>query len=319
MRSLVHFWFFIAASAPLATLVAPHTQAHAAAVSFVSPTHWQRDEAGATYQAWDVFTLVEGETFPSAGGEHRPDVGYFGPLATGTSVVETSGDGLLTSTGNIYSPVAATSFRVENANYSLNAGQTTLVLQIGTRGTEIEPASLVLKAGEGENAISLPPAHAKTLRDEQVGSAVGSVRALERWYLWALPGNLGSYAIEFSAAGTSMSLTELTLDTFTGANRIVEPIPGVAPIPGDFNNSGRVDLLDFAILRSHFGEDDILFTPTSSNDDGVIDLLDFAILRQNFSRGAVLAPEPGVFQLMFLMFASLFLFHGMLPGSASRH
>ena len=55
-------------------------------------------------------------------------------------------------------------------------------------------------------------------------------------------------------------------------------------VPGDINGDDRVDLHDFAILRSHFGKTNALFEEGDLTRDGKIDLADFAVLRRNFGR-----------------------------------
>ena len=54
--------------------------------------------------------------------------------------------------------------------------------------------------------------------------------------------------------------------------------------PGDANGDGRVDLLDFALLRASFGQNVPPFEQGDFNGDGVVDINDFAILRINFNR-----------------------------------
>lgn len=75
------------------------------------------------------------------------------------------------------------------------------------------------------------------------------------------------------------------------------------PLPGDFNEDGIVDLVDFAILKTHFGaaggseEGD-------ANGDGLVDLMDFSLLKANFGRETVV-PEPTSIILVSLCLAAL--------------
>lgn len=66
-------------------------------------------------------------------------------------------------------------------------------------------------------------------------------------------------------------------------------------LPGDADGDGTVDLLDFSLLKSNFGEETL--DASSAGDftqDGVVDLADFELLKSNFGSQAapVPAPEP---------------------------
>ncbi|MEW6680896.1 MAG: dockerin type I domain-containing protein, partial [bacterium] len=61
-------------------------------------------------------------------------------------------------------------------------------------------------------------------------------------------------------------------------------------IPGDADGSGQVNLLDFYILRSEFGQSGPNLA-SDFNHDGTVDLLDFYILRQNFGQTRVRSQE----------------------------
>ncbi|MEM6751069.1 MAG: SUMF1/EgtB/PvdO family nonheme iron enzyme [Planctomycetota bacterium] len=76
-----------------------------------------------------------------------------------------------------------------------------------------------------------------------------------------------------------------------------------APLPGDANGDGVVDLLDFDVLAQNFGAPGNGAPAPSGpadgdfNGDGIVDLLDFDILSQNFGQSApaslaAAAPEP---------------------------
>ena len=65
-------------------------------------------------------------------------------------------------------------------------------------------------------------------------------------------------------------------------------------LPGDSNFDDKVDLLDFASLRSHFNASYANRLQGDFNSDRKVNLLDFAILRANFNRVGATVPEPAL-------------------------
>jgi hypothetical protein len=62
-------------------------------------------------------------------------------------------------------------------------------------------------------------------------------------------------------------------------------VPGVQECPGDFNDDGKVDGLDFIIFRNGWGSTDCgtsLDCPADMNGDGKVDGLDFIEFRNNW-------------------------------------
>ncbi|MEL7237989.1 MAG: dockerin type I domain-containing protein, partial [Planctomycetota bacterium] len=55
-----------------------------------------------------------------------------------------------------------------------------------------------------------------------------------------------------------------------------------AVLTGDANFDGEVNLTDFLVLRSNFGNTDSLFADGDFDGDGSVDLADFLLLRGNF-------------------------------------
>ncbi|MEM6750754.1 MAG: endonuclease/exonuclease/phosphatase family protein [Planctomycetota bacterium] len=86
------------------------------------------------------------------------------------------------------------------------------------------------------------------------------------------------------------------------------------PLPGDANNDGVVDLLDFDVLAQNFGSNTGNGAADGDfNGDGVVDLLDFDILAQNFgATSPATVPEPASLALLGLGAA------GLLPGRGRR-
>ncbi len=75
------------------------------------------------------------------------------------------------------------------------------------------------------------------------------------------------------------------------------------PIPGDANNDGYVDILDLAILSTHYGKTS--GTTWQQGDftfDGAVLVDDLALLAKNYNtsscRGSICVPEPAVIPLL---------------------
>ncbi len=180
--------------APAATLVVPD----GATAPF---TEWSRSDADSFYAEWDVFTNANG-------GANLPDVGSFGP--TTASLVQTVDDFiLLTGGGNIYSFAVPTAFDVTIPNYGHGAGYATrVVAQIVTLGTEIDPSTIDLSYDDGNGVANVAPQYL----DRQEGTAGDVLLTLG----WDIPdSNPSSMLLSFAAAGTSMSLDRVAIDSYT--------------------------------------------------------------------------------------------------------
>lgn len=70
-------------------------------------------------------------------------------------------------------------------------------------------------------------------------------------------------------------------------------------LPGDANFDGRVDLSDFAILKSNFGSG-MWWNQGNFDGDRDVDLDDFAVLKENFGVIAAAVPEPTAAALAFV-------------------
>lgn len=81
---------------------------------------------------------------------------------------------------------------------------------------------------------------------------------------------------------------------------------------GDVTGNGKVDLYDFAVLKSDFGRrtlPGIGYLPADIDLNGRIDLTDFGILKANFGRTAeIQIPEPSTFLLAVLAGSGLLAF-----------
>ena len=65
-------------------------------------------------------------------------------------------------------------------------------------------------------------------------------------------------------------------------------------LPGDVDMNGVVNLLDFASLRTHFGDSVDARADGDLTGDLKVNIADFAQLRANFGRRQAAVPEPGV-------------------------
>lgn len=63
----------------------------------------------------------------------------------------------------------------------------------------------------------------------------------------------------------------------------IETLTLIAGISGDADLDGDVELLDFSILKQHFGESDATWAEGDFNLDRLVDLTDFNLLKSNFA------------------------------------
>ncbi len=90
----------------------------------------------------------------------------------------------------------------------------------------------------------------------------------------------------------SLDLAGVTSDSGVA----LEPSPVVEGyfLAGDANGSRSVNLADFGVLRSNFGQAGGLLSRADFNLDGLVNLADFGILRANFGQ-SVAAPAASLF------------------------
>lgn len=216
-----------------------------AGVGFAAPLHAAfeapgfRGTEGATYQEWDLFTDDDGapENFgdPNPIVDEEPDVANNN--ANGTAVVTERGDNgaFLTGGNNIYSFSAPTAFEVTipEADVTAPPHNVTAVVQIKALGTELDYTSVKLNG--------LPPVDAATLFDGTAAGGLGGAD-VETWYAFNVPYSafgdgvpgVEELLLSFEAAGSSMSLDRLSVDTIiqpSGFTDVTNPAPGTNPIP----------------------------------------------------------------------------------------
>jgi hypothetical protein len=149
-----------------------------------------------TYQRWQVFSSANDPNFPDF-ADNNPN---------GSAVLlETTGGAFITSGGNIYSFAVATQFVVTVPDYALgDAAQSTVVVQIRTLGATVDLSSVTWNGVVAESA--------ELLHEEPLGGFGGFLRDWK--FEWnQLAGNPAVNVLEFAAAGSSMSLDRLAVDT----------------------------------------------------------------------------------------------------------
>jgi hypothetical protein len=163
---------------------------------------WANNAPGSVFAAWNV---IDG--YPS---DSSPDAGSFGP--TPQTLVEHTGGAFLTG-GNVYSFAVATDFTVTLTGYGTGAGNRSVALRTETVGTELDYGSVLLNSVGGTRTET----YRATFSGGQGGFEVESL------WLWENVPDAASYAFDFNAAGSSMSLSQVAAS--------VSPISAV-PEPG---------------------------------------------------------------------------------------
>lgn len=169
---------------------------------------WTRGDANSMYAEWNTFTSA-------SGGTNAPDVGQFGPSVA--NLVNTA-PGLITGTGNIYSPFGATDFDVTVPNYGYGAEMSTRVvaqLLTLTGSTPLAGNTMRLTYDNGSGDQTVYP--------DQI--VVPGTRP-EWMFVWDIPHNPASMKLDFAASGAHMSLDRFVVDTFA------IPEPGTIALAG---------------------------------------------------------------------------------------
>ncbi|MFO0897275.1 MAG: hypothetical protein U0836_07615 [Pirellulales bacterium] len=168
--------------------------------------------AFATYQAWDVFTVIGAG---KANGPNAPGVDPNPPRVEGpetnpngtAAVFELTGSGFVTGSGNIYSPGAPVSMQADVPNYNLGAGyQTHVVLQIRSQGNSINLDSLTVN---GVLATTLAGYSYQEVFKASLGPQ-GSL--LDHKFEFTLPGNQALDSFAWTAPDSS-SQDKVSIDT----------------------------------------------------------------------------------------------------------
>lgn len=169
--------------------------------------NWSEGASGSTYSGWKVFA----DDVP--GGLINDNTPEFG--SGGASLTETTGTAFVTGGGNIYSFAAATAFTVNVPTVNLGPSpfDTRIVAQFRTLGTELDYANIKVNGATASIIYKSDPI------------ALGGFGGNQYDYLaaWDLTSVTGPLTLTFNAAGSSMSLDELHVDTFSSVAAVPEP------------------------------------------------------------------------------------------------
>jgi hypothetical protein len=189
-----------------------------ASAAFVPPTEWTRptndaeaQNIRATYQEWNAFTSPRGPNDPDV-ADVNPNPGV-GPNPSKANLYDTSGQSLITSGGNIYSPTAATLLDVDVPDYGLGGGyRTSVMFQLRTLGSEVNDETVRLSFNDGADR-TIPYASRQELARVPLGGFGGS--QVDTLFRFDVPFSPSAFKIEFDSAGSSMSTDRVAVDTFT--------------------------------------------------------------------------------------------------------
>lgn len=207
----------------VAVLAAP-----AVADEFLTPAWWNLGDVGTTYQQWDVFTAVTGNT---------PDVGR---MTDGTTLpdptVGVSPPAFATGTGNFYSFAGPYSGMVDVPNYGSGAGTHIIVQTAASMNPDPNaggPASIFvdsLRIEDGAGAILPGGANTDALQEALITTTLDSGPMGEitvEWLIWEfyLPGYAGDFEI-ISDSIIHSQYRELRVDTAIAAQAYpITPVP----------------------------------------------------------------------------------------------
>lgn len=185
-----------------------------------SPISWTAGQTDSTAYHWDNFS--SGGTYP---GPFAPDQESFHPGLPNASLTELSGQAFLTGGGNIYSPTATVAISATLPNYGHSAApgsafSTTVFVQTRSLGSELDYANVTLGWIDANGAQTFTPANA--FYDQELERVpLGGFGGFSVTHIWgfSLPSNPVQFSLNFSAAGPSMSLDQLRIDT------LVTPVP----------------------------------------------------------------------------------------------
>lgn len=149
-----------------------------------------------TYQEWTGFASATAPNLPNSASSNPNGI---------ATLQELTGGAFLTSGGNIYSFAVATSFEVLIPDYGLGENySTTVVLQLRTLGATVDLDSITCNGTAFDTA--------ELLYEEPLGGFGGILRDWK--FEWSgISGNVELNTILFEAAGPSMSLARVSVDT----------------------------------------------------------------------------------------------------------
>jgi hypothetical protein len=205
--------------------------AAATQAQFVDPVTWERGSATSpnTYLHWDTFTPQAVAPGENPFVDLTPDLADFN--ANGQArLTENTGTGFQVGSGNLYTNAAAADYTVTipEADVFQFPHNTTVMVQLKTLGTELNYDSVKING--------LAPVDTAELSRQALGGFGGAL--VESWFLFHVAyadfadGQPGAddLTLTFKAAGSSMSLDQLRVDTaiqplgfFAEPNPVPEP------------------------------------------------------------------------------------------------
>ncbi len=246
-----------------ATLAISLVAGTGAAQGFTTPDSygWSRGVDDSSYFGWDDLTSVSGGNVPDLGS-------YPSPLPAGWStpdVFELSGNGFVTSTGNIYSFSGPIEIEVVAPVAPVTGGTTTVLLQTRTQGREIDASTV--------NCDGVAPSEVVELYRFNLGpDGIGGGYLVETLWRFEVPAD-GTVVIGFESDGESMSLDSVVVDTFSEEG---------SSCLADVNGDGSVTPADFSAWVAAFNAQS---AGCDQNGDGACSPADFSAWVSNFNAG----------------------------------
>ena len=194
---------------------------------------WSRGSANSTYSGWDVFEAV---TAPGFSGtpfiDQTPDL----PDPFGSaSLIGVSAGAVGVGSGNAYSPFVALDFSSIIRSGTAGGGNTRIVAQFRTGGSEIDYGSILLSTSTATDGTIAPSLMLETGRTPLGGFGGNQVDYLA---LWDLSSSQAEFRIDFNAAASSLSLQQFHVDTFVQNSAFITP--SAVPEPGTLATLGVV-------------------------------------------------------------------------------
>lgn len=247
---------------------------------------WVRGAAGTTWAEWDFFSSGRGS--PGGQAANVPDVGYHNPYFNsaampwqGPEAYDAGGTSFVASSGNIYSFSVAPNFTAYVPNAEQPGKVTTVVVQVGTIGNELDYESMRI-------GIYRPLYYGETDR-VFLGEGPFLGHIVESWAVFHIP-HSDDLTIQFDGEIESVSLDLLSVDTILrdaaqGYHAVTRQGTSLLRprLTGDATHDGRVDISDLSRLATYFGAGPgQVWEHGDFNGDWAVTIADLAALASNF-------------------------------------
>lgn len=201
---------------------------------------WSRGDANGSYTGWvsfsgDDLSGLPAELTANASGQYGGESSL--QLNTPGSFVTSGGN------GNLYSPTVVQDFTATVSSGTSGGSFTRVVAQFRTLGTELDYDSLRLGSDLGSEGAIAPGLITESGRTELGGFGGSSVDILA---VWDLDSSQDAYRLDFNASGSSLSLSQFHLDTFTQSSAFASVT--AVPEPASW---GAIGMLALAGLGAH--------------------------------------------------------------------